>query len=90
MVQYVLLFRSYIWVVMTRILRAVGSLHNWATLRISGRMPQQLRNRVWDYPPIWEALVGAVMEIIVVYVTHHQNTMSKYISMRTIFEITVL
>ena len=38
-VQSVMMFGSETWVVMTCILRDIGSLHNGATCQISGRMP---------------------------------------------------
>ena len=42
MVQSELLFGSETWVVTPCILRMMGSLHNWAAHRISGRILQQI------------------------------------------------
>ena len=73
-VQYVLIFGSDMCLVMSRILRAVGILRSHAAVRIYGKMPQMLRNRGWQYPPIRKALSDAVLEIIGLYFTHIHNT----------------
>ena len=88
-VKSVLLFGSEMWVLTPRILRAIGSLHNWVARWISGRMPQRLRNRGWGYPPIEEALENAGLETIGIYITRRQNTVAQYIATRPIFDIAV-
>ena len=47
-VQFPLMFGSEMLVVITCILKEMGSLHNWAAHRISDRITQRLQNGGWD------------------------------------------
>ena len=67
----------------------MGSHHKWSACWIFVRIPQKLRNRGWDHPPIGEALEYAGLETIGIYVALRHNTREQYISMRMIFVITV-
>ena len=89
LVQYLLLFGSETWVVMSHIFRAMWSLHNRGPRQISGRMPQRLENLGWDYPLIGEALEDAGLETIGIHINLRHNTVDKYISACTVFNIVV-
>ena len=75
--KYVLLLGSETWVETTRILTEMGSIHNQAALRISGRMPQRPHNGRWFYTQIWETLADAGLEMIVIYFTRLRNNASQ-------------
>ena len=62
-VLFVLIFRSYLWAIIPHILRALGSLHNQVERHIYVQM-YQFQNGQWEYLPICEALVGAVLGAI--------------------------
>ena len=86
----VLLFGSYTWVVETRILKGLESLHNRAAHWISGRATQRKSNGIWVYPLTGEALLGAGLGTVGDYITHQQNNAAQYISAWMIYGIVVV
>ena len=58
-----LIFGLGLWVVTPKVMRLLGSLHNWVAKLIFGRMPW-FQNSHWEYPPIGEAFLEAGLEPI--------------------------
>ena len=88
-VKSILLLGSDMWLVTPKILREMGSVHNWEGIHFYGRTPHQKRNIGWDYHTIGEELADAGLYMIIVYVNRYQNTMAQYISMWPILDIAV-
>ena len=70
------------------ILHALGSLHNWLLICISGWM-HWCRNVRWDYSLIVEVLSDAGIYPIGGYISQRHISVAQYITTRPIFDLVV-
>ena len=64
------------WVITPRIERVLGGFYNKVTRRLMGRQPRRVRDGVWIYPPLEDAMAEAEMYEVETYISRHQNTVS--------------
>ena len=69
-------------------MQAMGSLHNWLSQCISGKIPW-CRNRIWEYPPIDETLSDAGLDPTGGYISQRHISAALYIATRPIFDLAV-
>ena len=85
--QAVLLFGSEMWVLTSRMERALDSFQHRVARRITGKQPRRRMDGSWEYPPLAEALREAGFEGIRKSVTRRQNTVAQYIVTRPILDL---
>ena len=61
-VQAVLIFRSEMWAITPVMVRALGGFQHRVSRCITGRKPQRLLDRVWEYPHLETAIQEAGFE----------------------------
>ena len=83
-----MIFRSEMWVVIPRILRALGSLHHWEARRISDQMPR-CKNGHREYSPIREALAEEGLGTIGEYISFRHTNVAQYIPTQPIFQLSL-
>ena len=77
--QAVLLFGAETWVLTQRMEKALDSFQSRFARRLTGKQPRRKTDRIWDYPPLAEALGEAGIEGIRKSVTRRQNKVAQYI-----------
>ena len=65
----------------------LGAFHHRVDLKLTGRQPQKGRDGGWVYPPMEDVMAEAGLQELETYVSHHQNTVSQYISNRPIMDL---
>ena len=60
--QSVMLNRLEMWVMTPRIGRLLGGFRNRVARRLTRRIPQQGRDRVWFYHPLEDVMVEVVLQ----------------------------
>ena len=83
----VLLFGAETWVLTKRMEKALEIFQSRVARRLTGNQPLINKDRIWDYPPLVEALGGAGIEGIQKSITRRQNTVLQYIATRQILDL---
>ena len=85
--QAVLLFGAETWVLMSRMEKVLDSLQSRVARKRVGRQPRGKKDRMWEYPPMAEALREAGMVGIRTSITRRQNMFAQYIATRPILDL---
>ena len=85
--QAKLLLGSENWVVIPRMARILGGFHHRVVRRITRNLLKRRPDRVWQYPPILEALMEAGLEELEVYIRMRQKMVVQFIYTRTIMNL---
>ena len=55
----------------------MGGFHQRVVLRVSGKKPQRRANRIFEYPPLEEAMQAEGLEEMETYIFRFQNTVAQ-------------
>ena len=86
-VQAVILFPLEIWVMTSRMVRALGSFQHRVARWITGRQPHRKVDGSWEYMPLETDMEEAGLEDMREYVLKSQNMAARYIAMLTILDL---
>ena len=78
--QAVLMSRAELWVLNTRMERALDSFQHRVARRLTGRQTRRRGDGRWAYPPLEEEIVETGFEEIRNSVTRRKNTIVQYIA----------
>ena len=85
--QSVMLYGLETWVMTPRIGRVLGGFHHRVARRLTGRQPRQVREIVWVYPPLEDAMTEAGFQDVDTYVSRRHNTVAQFIATRPIMDL---
>ena len=77
--QVLLIFGLEMCVMNPHVVRALGGFQHMVARQITGRHPQRLSDRVWEYPPLETAIHEAGFEEMEAYVLKSHNNVIQYI-----------
>ena len=86
-VQSVMLYDLETWEMTPQIGRVLGGFHHRMALRITGKQPRQVRDGVWLYPLLEDAMAEAGLQEVETYVSRLQNTVTQFIATRPIMNL---
>ena len=77
-----IIYHRKTWVATPQIGRVLGGFHHRMALRITGKQPRQVRDGVWLYPLLEDAMAEAGLQEVETYVYRLQNTVRQFIATR--------
>ena len=89
-VQSVIMYGSETWVMASRIGRVLDRYHHRVDHRLTGRQTWKVRDCVWTYPPLEEAMEEAGPQEVETYVSRRQNTVAQFSTTRPIMDLCLL
>ena len=88
-IQTILLFGLWKWVVTPHIGRTLGGFHNRESRWLTVMQTWRWNDRSWIHPPLREAPEAAEMGLLEDYIARCQNMVAQYNGMHMILEICI-